>query len=116
VDRPVPIPPGLAGHRQLGGWIDPRGRFYPAAYCAHIRVAFLLRETGEGPAEPWLMAESWWAMVKSHGEVIARPDRLSQAQLDSLSDMLMAAPDGPYRSSLLASLRQLRELEMCRRG
>jgi hypothetical protein len=30
--------------------------------------------------------------------------------------MLVAAPDSPYRSALLASLRQLQELEACPPG
>jgi hypothetical protein len=40
---------------------------------------------------------------------------ISQAQWDTLGDLLMAAPLGAYRSQLLGSMRQLRELEVGRR-
>ncbi len=113
VERPVPLPPTVAGQRQLGGWMDQRGRFYPAAFGAHIRIAFLLRETGEGPTEPWDMRDGW-CLVKANGDVWVLPNRVAQPQLDSLGDMLIAAPGGLYRSHLLLSLRRLRELEMCR--
>jgi hypothetical protein len=109
------MPPAVAGRRQIGGWLDSRGRFYPAGFGAHIRVAFLLRETGEGPADPWDMANTTWAMVKAHGEVIALPGRLAQPQFDSLGDMLVSAPDGAYRSHLLVSLRRIQQFEMCGR-
>lgn len=56
-----------------------------------------------------------WVMVKAHGEALVLPGRATQPQLDSLADMLVAAPDGTYRSGLLASLRQLREQEACGR-
>ncbi len=46
-----------------------------------------------------------------YGEALALPYRLTQPQLDALADMLIAAPESRYRSALLASLRQLREME-----
>lgn len=54
-----------------------------------------------------------WAMLRSHGELLALPGQLTQPQLDCLGDMLMAAPPGRWRSELLASLRLLREVETC---
>jgi hypothetical protein len=93
----------------LGGWIAPRGTFYPAGYNEHIRVAKRLRATGDGPKDPWDVVDPW-LLVKSHGEVLFSV-YLTQAQIDTVGDMLMAAPDSGYRSRLLASLRSLHELE-----
>jgi hypothetical protein len=112
VRRPRPTPAAEAGAGQLAGWIALDGRFYPAPQYHHIRVAHELRATGDGPADPWDMRDGW-VMVKAHGEVLVLPRRVTQPQLDTLADMLIAAPDGPYRSWLLASLRRVRELEMC---
>ena len=95
--------------------MDARGRFFAARFGAHVRVGFILRQTGDGPADPWDMANTTWAMVKAHGEVIALPGRLAQPQWDSLGDMLVNAPDGSYRSFLLDSLRRLQRFEMCGR-
>lgn len=107
--RPLPIPAAEAGARGLGGWIAPGGKFYYAARNQHIRVAELLRNGGGGPTEPWQMRDGW-VMVRSTGEVVSLPG-LSQSQWDALGDMLVAAPGGGYRSWLLQSMRQLRELE-----
>jgi hypothetical protein len=93
----------------LGGWIAPDGRFYPAPWLHHLRVAAELRATGAGPADPWLMRDGW-VMVRATGEVIALPGRAAQAQLDTLGDMLCAAPHGSYRSLLRESLRTLLEM------
>lgn len=108
--RPTPVLPTLAGRRQQGGWLDVRGRFYPAAYLQHIETAALLRATGDGPSDPWIMRDGW-VMVKSYGEVIALPGRLTQPQIDSLGDMLCNAPDDLYRKNLLTSLRNLQRME-----
>jgi len=94
------------------GWIGPDGRFYPAPQFHHIRVAAELRATGGGPRDPWNMRDGW-VMVRAHGEVLALPSP-TQAQMDTLGDMLRAAPESLYRSNLLASLRELRDLETCR--
>jgi len=48
-----------------------------------------------------------WVMVQSHGELLALPDRVTQAQLNVLGDVLVSAPPSGYRSNLLASLRLL---------
>jgi hypothetical protein len=98
----------------MGGWIAPGGRFYPAPQFHHIRVAYELRATGDGPADPWNMRDGW-CMVRASGEALVLPRRVTQPQLDTLADMLIAAPDGSYRSWLLSSLRRVRELEECRR-
>jgi hypothetical protein len=98
-----------AGAARRGGWIAPDGRFYAAGYNEHLSVAAMLRATGSGPKDPWDVADPW-LLVKCHGEVLYSV-YLTQAQLDTLGDMLRAAPDGPYRSQLIASLRGLRELE-----
>lgn len=111
--RPRPLSGHEAGAQCFGGWLDASGRFYHAPYLHHVRVAAVLRATGDGPADPWDMARTSWAMVKAHGEVLALPGRLTQPQLDTLADMLLAAPAGRWRSDLLASLRQLREVELC---
>jgi hypothetical protein len=110
LDRPKPISPAAAGAQQLGGWLDRSGRFYPAPYNEHIRIAARLRKTGDGPAEPWLMRD--WCMVKSHGEVLVLPGQLSQRQLDSLGDILCAAPEGLYQRNIQASLRQIQQMEL----
>jgi len=55
-----------------------------------------------------------WVIVKLHGEALALPFLLTQAQVDALGDMLVAAPESGYRSNVLASPRRLRELEKCR--
>jgi hypothetical protein len=52
-------------------------------------------------------------MVRASGEALALPRRLTQSQLDTLRDMLIAAPAGMYRSNLLDSLRRVREMETC---
>jgi hypothetical protein len=93
----------------LGGWIAPNGAYYAAGYNEHIGVAEQLRATGDGPKDPWDVADPW-LLVKSHGEVLFSV-YLTQAQVDAVGDVLMAAPDSAYRSELLASLRGLHELE-----
>jgi hypothetical protein len=105
----VPVAAPIAGAARTGGWISPCGRFYPAPYLHHIRVAAELRAAGYGPAEPWLMRDGW-TMVRSTGEALALPCLLTQAQLDALGDVLTAAPPGAYRTALMGSLRLLREL------
>jgi hypothetical protein len=110
--RPRAIPAAEAGQAGIGGWIAPAGAFYPASKYQHIRIALELRRAGGGPTEPWDMRDGW-VMVRSTGEALALPDRVSQPQLDTLADMLIAAPVGPYRSELLTSLRRLQELEIC---
>lgn len=114
MSRPAALSGSDAGRQRLGGWIGPDGRFYAAPQYHHIRVGHELRASGGGPGDPWDMRDCW-VMVRCDGEVVALPDRVSQAQLDTLADALLAAPDGAYRSNLLASLRQLRELEACGR-
>ncbi|TMC11711.1 MAG: hypothetical protein E6J41_05165 [Chloroflexi bacterium] len=109
MSRPASLSGTEAGRRRTGGWIAPAGTFYSAQYLHHLRVAAELRATGDGPGDPWDMRDGW-VMVRCHGEVIALPDRVSQAQLDTLADMLLAAPDTPYRSELMASLRLLLEM------
>jgi hypothetical protein len=108
----VATAPAAAGAARLSGWIAPDGRFYSAPYLHHIRVAYELRATGEGPTDPWDMRDGW-VMVRANGEALVLPNKLTQPQLDTLADMLIAAPESPYRSALLASLRRLRELETC---
>jgi hypothetical protein len=100
------LPGEQAGREQAAGWIAPDGRFYPVPHWGHITVAAQLRAAGHGPEDPWDMRDGW-VMVRAHGEAVALPDRVTQAQLDCLGDMLLGAPDGPYRSHLLASLRSL---------
>lgn len=112
VVRPPWIPAAEAGRAGLGGWIAPGGQFYPAPQYQHIAVGHELRQTGEGPTEPWDMRDGW-VMVRSSGEALALPDRVTQPQLDTLADALIAAPVGSYRSALLASLRRLQELGTC---
>jgi hypothetical protein len=108
-ERPRSLLAREAGARCLGGWIAPDGSFYPAAYGEHIRVAERLRATGAGPKDAWDVADPW-LLVKSHGEVLFSI-YLTQPQLDTVGDMLTAAPDSPYRDRLRESLRGLRELE-----
>jgi hypothetical protein len=110
VVRPRSIPAAEAGRSGLGGWVAPGGQFYPAPQYQHIRVGHELRQTGDGPKEPWDMRDGW-VMVRACGEALALPDRISQPQLDTLADALISAPVGLYRSALLASLRRLLELE-----
>jgi hypothetical protein len=105
----MPMPGHEAGARCLGGWIAPTGAFYPAGYNEHIRVAEQLRATGSGPKDPWDVADPW-LLVKSHGQMLFSV-YLTQAQIDTVGDMLVAASDSGYRSRLLASLRGLHELE-----
>jgi hypothetical protein len=93
----------------MGGWIAPDGRFYRAPHRHHLRVAAELRATGGGPSDPWNIRDGW-IMIRAHGELVCRPD-LAQVQWDTLGDILQGAPDGDYRSNLLASLRMLHELE-----
>jgi hypothetical protein len=107
--RPTAMPGPEAGAQRLGGWISPDGRFYACPESGHIRLARRLRETGGGPADPWLMRDGW-VMVKAHGEVVSLPS-MTQPQWDTLGDMLVAAPPTGWRSQLLDSLRELRELE-----
>jgi hypothetical protein len=107
--RPQSVTGAEAGASCSGGWIAPDGRFYPAGYNQHLHVASALRATGCGPKDPWDVADVW-LLVKSHGEVLFSI-YLTQAQLDTLGDMLAAAPDCTYRSLLLASLRGLHDLE-----
>lgn len=113
MERPRPISGHDAGRGRVGGWIAPDGRFYPAPWLHHLRVSAALRATGDGPTEPWDMRDGW-AMVRADGEVVVLPYQLTQPQLDTLGDMMMAAPASPYRSHIVASLRQLREVETCR--
>ena len=110
VIRPRAIPAAEAGAAGIGGWIAPGGQFYPAPHYQHIRVGHELRQTGVGPTEPWDMRDGW-VMVRSCGEALALPYRVTQPQLDTLADALIAAPAGPYRSTLLASMRRLQDLE-----
>jgi hypothetical protein len=112
VVRPRSIPGAEAGRSGFGGWLAPDGRFFPAPQYQHIRVASELRQTGAGPTEPWDMRDGW-VMVRADGETLALPHRVTQPQLDTLADALIAAPVGLYRSALLASLRRLQELEAC---
>lgn len=107
-----PVPGSAAGARQLGGWISREGKFYAASPYEHLSIAARLRAMGDGPAEPWHPHRDPWINVKSHGEVIALPGRVSQAQLDTLGDMLLSAPHSHYRSHLLDSLRTLTMLEL----
>jgi hypothetical protein len=110
--RPRSIPAAEAGGAGIGGWIAPGGQFYPAPQYQHIRVGQELRWTGDGPTEPWDMRDGW-VMVRADGEALALPDRVTQPQLDMLADVLLAAPVGSYRSTLLVSLRRLQELDLC---
>jgi hypothetical protein len=112
VIRPRSIPAAEAGAAGLSGWIAPGGQFYAAPQYRHIRVGHELRQTGDGPTEPWDMRDGW-VMVRADGEALALPDRVTQPQLDMLADVLLAAPVGPYRSALLVSLRRLQELDLC---
>lgn len=52
-------------------------------------------------------------MVRASGEALVLPRRLTQPQLDTLGDMLIAALASMYRTNLLDSLRLVRELETC---
>jgi len=112
VVRPRSISGAEAGRACAGGWIAPDGQFFPAPQYQHIRVGGELRDTGAGPTEPWDMRDGW-IMVRADGEALALPHRITQPQLDTLADALLAAPDGQYRSALLTSLRRLQELEAC---
>jgi hypothetical protein len=112
VIRPRSIPAVEAGRAGIGGWIAPGGQFYPAPQYRHIRVGHELKQTGEGPTEPWDMRDGW-VMVRADGEALALPDRVTQPQLDMLADVLLAAPVGSYRSALLVSLRRLLEFDVC---
>jgi hypothetical protein len=107
--RPRSVTSQEAGAGCFGGWIAPNGTFHPTGYSEHLRVAEGLRATGDGPKDPWDVADPW-LMVRSSGEVVFSI-YLTQAQLDTVGDMLRAAPDTPYRSQLLKSLRRLHELE-----
>lgn len=107
--RPASLAGQEAGRQRLGGWISPNGEFYPADHYEHLRVAQQLRATGDGPKDPWDVNDPW-LMVKSHGEVLFSV-YLTQAQVDTVGDMLLAAPNSTYRSLLLGSLRSLQELE-----
>jgi hypothetical protein len=109
--RPTPLPPRDAGQKCMGGWVGPDGRFYHARHWHHDRVAEVLRETGGGPAAKWDITNPLgWFKVMSNGQVVARPDLVNQAQLDTLSDMLMASPEGGFRSRLLDFLRSVQLL------
>src|SRR5262245_60442259 len=111
---PWPISASEAGVDRRAGWLSPEGPFYPCARWKHISMAARLREAGAGPADPWRMTDGW-IMVRENGEVVALPGRVTQAQLDTLMDMLVAAPlDSGYRAWMLDSLRQLAELEPAR--
>ena len=110
MDRPPSLSGVIAGARCTGGWIAPNGKFYAAPRLYHLRIGAALRATGAGPTDPWDMNDGW-VMVRAHGEVIARPDKLTQPQWDTLGDMLIAAPESGFRSYLLASLRTMREVE-----
>jgi hypothetical protein len=79
----------------------------------HLRTAAELRATGDGPVDPWTMRDRW-VMVRATGDVIALPDYLSQPQWDTLGDMLIAAPEGPYKSRLVDSIRTIQQLESSR--
>lgn len=107
------MPGEAAGRNRMGGWIAPDGTFYPAQRFHHLRIGAELRGTGDGPSDPWDMRDGW-LMVRAHGEVLVLPDRLTQAQLDTLGDMLTAAPDGGFRSYILEALRTLREVQTLR--
>jgi len=96
----------------MGGWVSPGGEFFPAPHYHHLRVAAELRATGAGPGDPWRMTDGW-CMVRANGEALVLSRKVTQSMLNTLADMLIAAPDGSYRSALLASLRLLRELEEC---
>jgi hypothetical protein len=109
VARPCPTSAAQAGASCSGGWIAPDGRFYATRYNEHIRIASALRATGSGPKDPWDVADPW-LKVMSDGEVLFSV-YLTQGQLDTVGDMLRAAPDCSYRSQLLESLRGLHELE-----
>src|SRR5215472_8629274 len=98
--RPASMLPAEAGTTRRGGWIAPCGEFYPCARWEHVQVAAELRASGSGPVDPWDMRDGW-CMVKADGELLALPHRLSQPQLDALGDILLGAPESPYRSSLL---------------
>ena len=114
VERPEPIPPAQAGRERLGGWLDQQGRFYASDQWQHLEIARRLRLTGDGPADPWMPERSSWILVKSYGEAVAMPFRTSQAQWDSLGEILTHAPeDSSYQHYLRVSLRQLQSLE-CR--
>jgi hypothetical protein len=107
--RPRSISAAAAGADRRPGWIAPDGRFYAAERWTHVRMAAQLRATGDGPADPWTMADGW-VLVRAHGEAVCLPG-ITQAQWDTLGDLLIAAPPGVYRRHLLESLRQLRDLE-----
>lgn len=107
--RPEAIRGADAGVARRSGWIAPDGKFYPAARWTHVRMAERLRATGDGPADPWTMADGW-VLVRAHGEAVCLP-RITQAQWDTLGDMVVSAPAGAYRSHLLKSMRELREMD-----
>jgi hypothetical protein len=107
--RPRSVSGGQAGSERLAGWIAPDGKFYPAAWMHHLQVAEQLRATGLGPTEPWDMRDGW-VMVRAHGEVVYLFG-LTQAQWDTLGDLLHATASGPFRTNVITSLRQLRDLE-----
>lgn len=100
-----------AGTERMGGWLDSAGRLYPADAYEHLQVAAILRATGDGPKEPWDVADSW-VCVKTSGQFLCSVRHVTQAQLDTLGDMIHAAPDSTYRTRLLDSLRELQALEL----
>jgi hypothetical protein len=109
--RPTPVPPRIAGQQGLGGWVGPDGRFYHSPHWKHDAIAEALRATGNGPAAKWdIKRPLGWFKVASNGQVVARPDLVNQAQLDTLADMLMASPEGAFRSRLLEFLRSVQSL------
>jgi hypothetical protein len=109
---PRPISAQEAGAGQRAGWMSPEGRFYACEVNGHIQLAARLRAAGAGPADPWIMERSRWLLVKGHGEVLALPGRVTQAQLNALMGILLAAPNGSgYRAQLHQALRVLSEME-----
>src|SRR5689334_6914607 len=97
--RPNSIHPSEAGRQRMGGWVGPDGRFYHARHWHHDRVGAVLRATGDGPADQWdINNPRGWFKVMNNGEIVARPDLITQPQLDTLADMLQASSEGTFRS------------------
>lgn len=75
-------------------WVAPDGRFHPVLICGHYDAAIKLGDATGGD----ILELRGWAHISAGTIQMAASKRLTQAQMDTLFDLLLAyrAAEYPY--------------------
>lgn len=118
-ERDFPPDKGL---KVSGGWLSPEGNFYPCGYTEHLdmayRLAVSLFDSHDGEK---FLEDNGWAKVWYDGRIInfrnwELRDDYTQAQINTLGDLLVLARQEENRESyvenLAKELSRIREKEI----